>query len=92
MAGRAVHRDLLTVWEDNIDLGEGIIRIHLLNLICAVHLRQAAGFKHWQTGRFKKPCGTTWAEQVECGSPVVGEDPEPFGRYGRRSARRRGGP
>jgi hypothetical protein len=33
------------VWEDNSDLGEGIIPIHLLNLICAVHLRQEHGFK-----------------------------------------------
>ena len=40
--------------EDNIDLGEGIIPIHLLNLICAVHLRQEHGFKRWQISRFKK--------------------------------------
>ena len=42
------------VREDNIDLGEGIIPIHLLNLICAVHLRQEHGFKRWQISRFKK--------------------------------------
>jgi hypothetical protein len=54
MAGRAAHRDLLMVWEDNIDAGGGIIPIHLLNPICAVHLRQEHGFKRWQTGRFKE--------------------------------------
>ena len=37
-----------------IDLGEGIIPIHILNLICAVHLRQEHGFKQWQIGRFKE--------------------------------------
>jgi hypothetical protein len=42
------------VWEDNIDLGEGIIPIYLLNLICAVHLRQEHGFKRWQISRFKE--------------------------------------
>jgi hypothetical protein len=42
------------VWDDNIDLGEGIIPIPLLNLICAVHLRQEHGFKHWQISRFKE--------------------------------------
>jgi hypothetical protein len=31
------------VWEDNIDVGEGIIPIHLLNPIYAVHLLLAAG-------------------------------------------------
>jgi hypothetical protein len=45
---------MLMVWEDNIDLGEGIIPIHLLNPICAVHLRQEHGFKRWQTRRFKE--------------------------------------
>jgi hypothetical protein len=54
MAGRAAHRDLLMVWEDNIDAGGGIIPIHLLNPICGVHLRQEHGFKRWQTGRFKE--------------------------------------
>jgi hypothetical protein len=39
-------------WEDNIDLGEGIIPIHILNLVCAVHLRQDHGFKRWQISRF----------------------------------------
>ena len=39
-------------WEDNIDLGEGIIPIHILNLTCAVHLRQEHGFKRWQIGKF----------------------------------------
>jgi hypothetical protein len=42
------------VWEDNIDLGEGIIPIHILNLICAVHLRQEHGFKRWPISRFKE--------------------------------------
>jgi len=42
------------VWEDNLDLGEGIIPIHLLNLVCAVHLRQEHGFKRWQISRFKQ--------------------------------------
>jgi hypothetical protein len=42
------------VWVDNIDVGEGIIPIHLLNPICAVHLRQEHGFKRWQTGRFRE--------------------------------------
>ncbi|HEX5880941.1 MAG TPA: hypothetical protein VF468_21885, partial [Actinomycetota bacterium] len=42
------------VWEDNIDLGEGIIPIHILNLTCAVHLRQEHGFKRWQISRFKE--------------------------------------
>jgi hypothetical protein len=41
-------------WEDNIDLGEGIIPIHVLNLVCGVHLRQDHGFKRWQIGRFKE--------------------------------------
>ena len=34
------------------NLGEGIIPIHILNLTCAVHLRQEHGFKRWQIGRF----------------------------------------
>jgi hypothetical protein len=42
----------VTVREDNIDLGEGIIPIHILNLTCAVHLRQEHGFKRWQISRF----------------------------------------
>ena len=42
------------VWEDNIDLGEGIIPIHILNLICAVHLQQEHGFKRWQISRFNE--------------------------------------
>jgi hypothetical protein len=42
------------VWPDNIDPGEGIIPIHLLNLICAVHLRQDHGFKRWQISKFKE--------------------------------------
>jgi hypothetical protein len=42
------------VWEDNIDLGEGIIPIHVLNLTCAVHLRQEHGFKRWQSSRFTR--------------------------------------
>jgi hypothetical protein len=46
---------MLMVWEDNIDLGEGIIPIHLLNPICAVHLRQEHGFKRWQTAGSRKP-------------------------------------
>ena len=33
------------VWEDNIDLGEGIIPNHILNLVCAVHLRQEHGLR-----------------------------------------------
>jgi hypothetical protein len=37
---------------DNIDLGEGIIPFHILNLTCAVHLRQEHGFKRWPIGRF----------------------------------------
>ena len=41
-------------WEDNIDLGQGIIPIHILNLVCAVHLRQEHGFKRWQISRFKE--------------------------------------
>ena len=41
-------------WEDNIDLGQEIIPIHILNLVCAVHLRQEHGFKCWQISRFKK--------------------------------------
>ena len=41
-------------WEDNIDLGQEIIPIHILNLVCAVHLRQEHGFKRWQIGRFKE--------------------------------------
>jgi hypothetical protein len=49
---------MLMVWEDNIDLGEGIIRIHLLNLICAVHLRQADGFKHWPDGHVQETLRT----------------------------------
>ena len=44
------------VREDNIDLGEGIIPIHILNLICTVHLRQDHGFKRWQISRFKETC------------------------------------
>jgi hypothetical protein len=44
----------MPVWEDNIDLGEGIIPIHLLNLTCAVHLRQEHGFKRWQISRFEE--------------------------------------
>jgi hypothetical protein len=39
-------------WEDTIDLGEEIFPIHILNLVCAVHLRQEHGFKHWPIGRF----------------------------------------
>jgi hypothetical protein len=54
LARRAVHRDPLMVWEDSIDLGEGIIPIHLLNQVCAVHLRQEHGFKRWQISRFKQ--------------------------------------
>jgi len=42
------------VWEGNIDLGEGIIPSHILNLVCAVHLRQEHGFKRWQISRFKQ--------------------------------------
>jgi hypothetical protein len=42
------------VWEDNIDLGEGIIPSHILNLVCAVHLRQEHGFKRWRISRFKQ--------------------------------------
>jgi hypothetical protein len=42
------------VWQDNIDLGEGILPIHLLNVVCAVHLRQEHGFKRWQISRFKE--------------------------------------
>jgi hypothetical protein len=42
------------VREDNIDLGEGIIPIHILNLTCAVHLRQEHGFKRWRISRFKE--------------------------------------
>jgi hypothetical protein len=41
-------------WQDTIDLGEGIIPLHLLNLICAVHLRQEHGFKRWHSSRFKQ--------------------------------------
>lgn len=41
-------------WEGNIDLGEGIIPSHILNLTCAVHLRQEHGFKRWQISRFKQ--------------------------------------
>ena len=41
-------------WEDNIDLGQEIIPIHILNLVCAVHLRQEHGFKRWQISRFKE--------------------------------------
>jgi hypothetical protein len=41
-------------WEDNVDLGDGIIPIHLLNLICAVHLQQEHGFKRWRIGRFEE--------------------------------------
>jgi hypothetical protein len=41
------------VWHDDIDLGEEIIPIRLLNLISAVHLRQEHGFKRWQLSRFK---------------------------------------
>jgi len=42
------------VWEDNIDLGGGIIPIHILNLTCAVHLQQEHGFKRWRISRFKE--------------------------------------
>jgi hypothetical protein len=42
------------VWADDIDLGEGIIPIRILNLVCAVHLRQEHGFKHWQSSRFRE--------------------------------------
>jgi hypothetical protein len=42
------------VWKDNIDLGGGIIPIHILNLVCAVHLRQDHGFKRWRISRFKE--------------------------------------
>ena len=42
------------VWEDDIDLGAGIIPIPILNLTCAVHLRQEHGFKRWQVSRFKE--------------------------------------
>jgi hypothetical protein len=42
------------VWEDTIDLGEGIFPVHILNLVCAVHLRQEHGFKRWPIGRFKQ--------------------------------------
>jgi hypothetical protein len=41
-------------WEDSIDLGQEIIPIHILNLVCAVHLRQEHGFKRWQISRFKE--------------------------------------
>ena len=41
-------------WEGNIDLGEGIIPIPVLNLVCGVHLRQDHGFKRWQITRFKE--------------------------------------
>jgi hypothetical protein len=44
----------MMVWGDNIDLGQGIIPIHLLNLACAVHLRQEHGFKRWRISRFKQ--------------------------------------
>jgi hypothetical protein len=44
----------MMVWGDNIDLGQGIIPIHLLNLVCAVHLRQEHGFKRWRISRFKQ--------------------------------------
>ena len=44
----------MTVREDNIDLGEGIIPIDILNLTCAVHLRQEHGFKRWRSSRFKE--------------------------------------
>jgi hypothetical protein len=40
------------VREDNIDLGEGILPIHILDLTCAVHLRQEHGFKRWQISGF----------------------------------------
>jgi hypothetical protein len=40
------------VWEDDIDLGEGIIPIHILNMTCAVHLHQEHGFKRWQVSKF----------------------------------------
>ena len=58
-ASKAVARDRLKgrplmVWEDNIDLGEGIIPIHLLNLVCAVHLRQEHGFKRWRISKFEE--------------------------------------
>jgi hypothetical protein len=43
-------------WEDNVDLGEGIIPIHILNLVCAVHLRQNHGFKRWRSSRFQETC------------------------------------
>ena len=42
------------VWQDNIDLGEGILPVHLLNVVCAVHLRQEHGFKRWQVRRFRE--------------------------------------
>jgi hypothetical protein len=42
------------VWEDNIDLGGGILPAHVLNLVCAVHLRQEHGFKRWQINRFQE--------------------------------------
>jgi hypothetical protein len=41
------------VWEDDIDLDEGIIPIHILNMVCGVHLRQEHGFKHWQVRDFR---------------------------------------
>ena len=46
-AGRILQDAFIT-----LDLGEGIIPIHILNLTCAVHLRQEHGFKRWQISRF----------------------------------------
>jgi hypothetical protein len=42
------------VWEERIDPDEGIIPMPILNLVCAVHLRQEHGFKRWPIGRFKE--------------------------------------
>jgi hypothetical protein len=42
------------VWEDDIDLGQGIIPIHALNIACGVHLRQEHGFRHWRISRFRE--------------------------------------
>jgi hypothetical protein len=39
---------------DSIDLGGGIIPSHVLSLVCAVHLRQDHGFRHWRITRFEE--------------------------------------
>jgi hypothetical protein len=38
-------------WDPSAD-GRGVIPGHLLNLVCAIHLRQDHGYKGWPFARF----------------------------------------